>query len=601
MRCGIRAAVCLLVVGCDSGEPLVPDVGDADAVLVPDGVLPDVPDEAGPDGDGDGPGDDADPDGPPDPPVCGDGRCTRTSESCAACPADCSCWAPPHLVRPFGIWKYLDDGSDRGTAWTAVDFDDSDWAAGPAELGYGEGDEATVVSYGPDASRKYTTTYFRASFELLDPTTYAGLRLRLLRDDGAVAYLNGHEVLRSNMPDGPIDVATEASAGADCEDCWYEASVSAGLLTAGVNVVAVEVHQVGPTSSDVSFNLELTGRAVGEPVCGDEACEPGESCGGCPGDCGTCPVAWSFFAIGDTRSNDDIFQSNVVSMLDYDPTAVACLNGGDIVLGGGADVWNVHQHVLADGAPDPTVPPDPTGIPRQSRFRTDAVEFGDYIRYFGVIGNHDVEVADWHDNWNRYLPGQAALGVNSPDGVYFSFAYSNALFVVLDSEHPSAAQTAWLADRLTDVHARGAFWKFVFFHYPVYPCNEKSPFARGLPWVTLFEEYGVDIAFVNHSHTYERTCPMLGGRCAEGGVIYLNSSGGGAGTRVVLPTKADTVSYGGRTDSYDCAEVLVRGRGEWHQFCHLEVDGCRLTLRCLGHEYWITGEAPFDVFELDRC
>ncbi len=617
MRCGSWIAIlALLAAGCggdDDTRP--PDAEDGDGVApeveVSDGADGDAdarPEHElsctdGLDDDGDGLTDCADADCPPCPPVCGDGVCERPTESCGACPADCSCWAPARLVPPFGVWRYLDDGSDQGAAWTAVGFDDAGWAAGPAELGYGEGDEATVVSFGADAARKHITTYFRASFEVVDPTAYAELRVRLLRDDGAVVYLNGAEVFRSNMPEGPITSATEAAAGADCEDCWYETPVSAaGRLVAGTNVVAVSVHQVGPTSSDLSFNLELTGRAAGEPVCGDDACEPGESCGGCPGDCGVCPAAWSYFAIGDTRSNDDIFQDNVVSMYDYDPTAVACINGGDLVLGGGADVWNVHQHVLADGAPDPTVPPDPSGIPRQSRFRTDAAEFGDYVRYFGVIGNHDVEVDEWHDNWNRYLPGQAGLGVNSADGVYYSFVYANALFVVLDSLHPSAAQTAWLAERLTDVHARGAFWKFVFFHYPVYPCNEKSPFDRGLPWVTLFEEHGVDVVFVSDSHTYERSCPMRGGHCvAEGGVIYLNSSGGGAGTREVFPTKSDTVSYGGRTDHYDCAEILVAGRGLWHQFCHVEVDGCRLTVRCLGHEYWNTGEAPFDTLELDRC
>ena len=41
-------------------------------------------------------------------------------------------------VLPKGsTWKYLDDGSDQGTAWMTVDFDDSGWASGPALLGYG--------------------------------------------------------------------------------------------------------------------------------------------------------------------------------------------------------------------------------------------------------------------------------------------------------------------------------------------------------------------------------------------------------------------------------------------------------------------------------
>ena len=38
------------------------------------------------------------------------------------------------LVPTGSVWKYLDNGSDQGTAWIAPGFDDSAWAAGPAEL-----------------------------------------------------------------------------------------------------------------------------------------------------------------------------------------------------------------------------------------------------------------------------------------------------------------------------------------------------------------------------------------------------------------------------------------------------------------------------------
>ena len=67
------------------------------------------------------------------------------------------------LVSAGSEWKYLDDGSDQGTAWYSPGFDDSAWRSGRAELGYGDGDEATVVNSGPTSSR-YITTYFRKSF-----------------------------------------------------------------------------------------------------------------------------------------------------------------------------------------------------------------------------------------------------------------------------------------------------------------------------------------------------------------------------------------------------------------------------------------------------
>ena len=71
------------------------------------------------------------------------------------------------LITKGAAWRYLDDGTDRGTAWQAPAFDDSGWSVGPAELGYGDGDEATVVNFGPSSTNKHITTYFRKDREIL--------------------------------------------------------------------------------------------------------------------------------------------------------------------------------------------------------------------------------------------------------------------------------------------------------------------------------------------------------------------------------------------------------------------------------------------------
>src|SRR5262245_21257800 len=164
------------------------------------------------------------------------------------------------LVPSGSVWKYLDNGSNQGTAWRATSFNDSAWASGPAQLCYGDGDEATVVSYGPSSTNKYVTTYFRRSFNVANPAIYTSLTLSLLRDDRAVAYLNGKEVFRSNMPSGTISYTTFAPAviGGVDESTFYPASVAATNLVAGVNVLAVEIHQANLTSTDISFDLQLT-------------------------------------------------------------------------------------------------------------------------------------------------------------------------------------------------------------------------------------------------------------------------------------------------------------------------------------------------------
>src|SRR6266516_3019748 len=89
------------------------------------------------------------------------------------------------LVAYGSTWKYLDNGTDQGTAWRSTSFIDSAWASGPAQLGYSsnpaENDEATIVSFGPDPLNKYITTYFRRTFTVSNPASYTNLVLYLLR------------------------------------------------------------------------------------------------------------------------------------------------------------------------------------------------------------------------------------------------------------------------------------------------------------------------------------------------------------------------------------------------------------------------------------
>ena len=115
------------------------------------------------------------------------------------------------VVAPGELWSYRDDGMDLGTAWRDVGFDDSSWKTGPAELGYGDRDEATVVAFGPSSGNKFITTYFRHKVSVRDPGGVLRLRLQLLFDDGVVVYINGIEVVRSNMPAGLIRANTRAS------------------------------------------------------------------------------------------------------------------------------------------------------------------------------------------------------------------------------------------------------------------------------------------------------------------------------------------------------------------------------------------------------
>ncbi|MGB5756339.1 MAG: hypothetical protein WBM50_05450, partial [Acidimicrobiales bacterium] len=155
------------------------------------------------------------------------------------------------LVESSSPWRYDDSGTDRGSAWRTVSFDDAGWDEGPGEFGFGDGDEATILAAG------HVTYYARKRFDFSGPIP-ASLDLRLKADDGAVVYLNGVEILRDNMPEGPIDAATEAvgwRSGAD--ESFVQHSVSSAPLVQGENVLAVEVHNVWSGNNDLSFDARL--------------------------------------------------------------------------------------------------------------------------------------------------------------------------------------------------------------------------------------------------------------------------------------------------------------------------------------------------------
>ena len=114
------------------------------------------------------------------------------------------------LLDRASKWKYLDDGTDQGTAWKEKDFNDSEWKSGVAPLGYPAsekhgtfGNIATIIEYGSDSQNKHATSYFRTTFEVedLSKISTSGLITAGI-DDSAIIYLNGKEIARFNLPEG---------------------------------------------------------------------------------------------------------------------------------------------------------------------------------------------------------------------------------------------------------------------------------------------------------------------------------------------------------------------------------------------------------------
>jgi predicted MPP superfamily phosphohydrolase len=155
------------------------------------------------------------------------------------------------LIDASSSWKYLDDGSDQGTAWRAANFNDASWNSGPAELGFGNSPvtelAASKIGY-----------YFRKTVNITNPLQYSDFTMNIRRDDGIVVYVNNVELYRNNMPAGIINYNTPASSTcSDDGNLVLTISLPNTVFVNGDNTIAAEVHNRRVSSSDITFELAL--------------------------------------------------------------------------------------------------------------------------------------------------------------------------------------------------------------------------------------------------------------------------------------------------------------------------------------------------------
>ena len=122
-------------------------------------------------------------------------------------------------------------------------FDDSDWSVGPGLLGYGNGNEATEISFGTNPDRKNVTAYFRQTFELMDTALIEKVAFKLLRDDAAAIYLNGEEIYRDKNLSRTARHTTTATSSIVNESAFATFEVDGAQFSEERNVIATEVHQ----------------------------------------------------------------------------------------------------------------------------------------------------------------------------------------------------------------------------------------------------------------------------------------------------------------------------------------------------------------------
>lgn len=442
---------------------------------------------------------------------------------------------------------------------------------GPAQLGYGDGDEATVVYYGPDDENKFVTTYFRHWFYVGDPGSYPALNLRLLRDDGAVVYLNGTEIFRSNMPEGYIDYETYAASRLNSpgETNLVSIFVNPGLLVTGFNLIAVEVHQFEPASPDLSFDLELAVSNVTQALTRGAYLQKGTST--------NMTVRWRTALPSNSRVKYGLDASDLsmtqddatfttqhsVTLRNLEPGTTYYYSIGSSTTNLAGDGTYCFTTAPVPGIPQPTriwaIGDFGTGYPAQRNVRDAYANFtgarrtdvwlmlGDNAYNTGLdseyqatvfniypqllrqtvawpaLGNHDTAGSTAFNSAYPYfnifaLPtsGEAG-GVASGTPQYYSYDYANIHFVCLDSQTASralnGAMLTWLR---ADLAATSQDWIIAYWHHPPYSRGSHNSDSEATlvemrqRVVPILESYGVDLVLAGHSHSYERSFLLNG-------------------------------------------------------------------------------------------
>lgn len=204
---------------------------------------------------------------------------TVAQQSAAAAQA-----ASPVISTADTTWRYLEDdtfpsaGDADALGWTKAGFDDAGWKSAKGTFGgkiadgvqspdYSASQRATtkLEMNAPGQDARVRTYFFRAGFDITAAqlADLGQLRGKLTFDDGAIVYVNGHEVFRGDVPAGSEGLAYASGSSTSLDS--GELTVPPEHLVAGANTIAVEVHNDRASSSDVWFDLsELTPLTVEE-------------------------------------------------------------------------------------------------------------------------------------------------------------------------------------------------------------------------------------------------------------------------------------------------------------------------------------------------
>ena len=169
--------------------------------------------------------------------------------------------SPITLFYENGNYKYFAGKVAPDTLWQMPEYNDSSWIEGNKCIGFGDGDDSTVIE-------NATSVYLRIYFTIDSSNVGEFYNFVTDFDDGFVAFLNGIEICRVNLGkpgeyisfDRLTDRSHEATEYRNyfqpVNGYYIDSATIAQTLVTGENILAIQVHNDSVGGSDLTFKCK---------------------------------------------------------------------------------------------------------------------------------------------------------------------------------------------------------------------------------------------------------------------------------------------------------------------------------------------------------
>lgn len=499
------------------------------------------------------------------------------------------------LISTATTWKYLDNNVDPGTetdryAWTKADYNDSEWKSEAGKFGakkgkledLGDGFVPTVLlnQYingvnGDDIP----AFFFRTTVNISNLDDISSLSGKLYYDDAAIVYINGVKVASFDEPEGGFE--SNMSYGGSNASNPKEGVISLtkeqlkDVIKTGQNTIAVELHQVRASSSDIYFEFNNLQVDYGQEettveqkalnlTIGEDETKMNLTWYANTNTSGTVQLAKAGAMINgefpsqfttveatNNQANDKGFYYNQATLanLEENTKYVYRVVNGDQVSkiydfttkdfdGSYNFIFAGDPQIGASGsASKDTEGWDKTLSDSINKFNPNFIlSAGDQVntasdenQYSGyldheeltsvpqatTIGNHDSSSNAYTQHFN--LPNETAKGETAA-GTDYWYVYNNTLFMNINTNNTSTAEhKAFMKEAIKE--NQDVRWKVVVFHHSVYSVAshsvESSILKRREELTPVFDDLGIDVVLMGHDHVYVRSNMMKGMKVSQ--------------------------------------------------------------------------------------